>query len=153
MSDVISRYTRILGDEIRRRRQAVGWTRLQLLDHLPVDISLQTLATYELGTRRLAADRLDEIARALGTHAHLILADVDERAYIKPGGYRINLGDLANTRRLDLSPARRWAAIQAELVGGTELELTTHALDALAGLCNLDRASLLDALDELHADA
>src|SRR5690606_17619059 len=44
-------YQQALGEELRLLRNRRGWTRKQLNQHLQSDISLQTLATYELGTR------------------------------------------------------------------------------------------------------
>src|SRR3981081_3049844 len=51
-------YQRILGDELRKLRRQRGWTRKELNQHLQSEISLQTLATYELGTRQCSVVRL-----------------------------------------------------------------------------------------------
>jgi hypothetical protein len=54
-------YPHILGDEIRRHRMARGWilNRLrQELSRVGSDLSLETLATYELGTRSMIVIRL-----------------------------------------------------------------------------------------------
>ena len=60
---------------IRSLRKQRGWTRKELNRRLQSDISLQTLATYELGTRQCSVTRLVEICVALGVPA----AGVDQR--------------------------------------------------------------------------
>ncbi|HEX3783306.1 MAG TPA: helix-turn-helix transcriptional regulator [Pseudonocardiaceae bacterium] len=150
----ISLYARTLGDVIRHHRKAKGWTRKQLQEQLPdSDVSLQTLATYELGTRHLSVERLDEIARTLGTRAHAILAEVDQRVY---GGASeklvVNLAELARSNQPDIAPAAKWAAIQVDALDGIAqpiAEFSTKALDMLANVCDLDMADLSDLLREL----
>ena len=61
---------RVLGDEIRQARKACGWTRKQLQAYLPTRISVQTLATYELGTRQCSVARLVELCDAMNVFAH-----------------------------------------------------------------------------------
>ena len=74
-------YQRVLGDELRSLRKQRGWTRKELNRRLQSDISLQTLATYELGTRQCSVVRLVEICVALGVPAHEVLARVHERVF------------------------------------------------------------------------
>lgn len=54
-------YQRILGEELRKLRTERGWTRKELGEKLQSGISLQTLATYELGTRQCSVVRLAEL--------------------------------------------------------------------------------------------
>src|SRR5256714_9428176 len=58
-------YQRVLGEELRKLRRRRGWTRKELNQHLQSDISLQTLATYELGTRQCSVVRLVELCMAM----------------------------------------------------------------------------------------
>ncbi|EWM13370.1 hypothetical protein KUTG_03674 [Kutzneria sp. 744] len=58
-------YQRVLGDELRKLRKQRGWTRKVLQGKLQTEVSLQTLATYELGTRQCSVVRLAEICLAL----------------------------------------------------------------------------------------
>ena len=75
-------YQRVLGDEIRSLRKQRGWTRKELNKRLQTEISLQTLATYELGTRQCSVVRLVEICHALDVPAHEVLARVHERFFL-----------------------------------------------------------------------
>src|SRR5882672_6371061 len=61
----VATYQRVLGDEIRRLRKQRSWTRKDLNERLQSEISLQTLATYELGTRQVSVIRFVEICLAL----------------------------------------------------------------------------------------
>src|SRR5947208_15792184 len=74
-------YQQVLGDEIRRLRKQRGWTRKDLNGRLQSDISLQTLATYELGTRQCSVVRFVEICLALDERPHELLARVHERLF------------------------------------------------------------------------
>ncbi|HEU5110532.1 MAG TPA: helix-turn-helix transcriptional regulator, partial [Micromonosporaceae bacterium] len=69
----VATYQRVLGDELRLLRKRRGWTRKDLNDRLRRDISLQTLATYELGTRQISVIRLVEICHALDELPHDLL--------------------------------------------------------------------------------
>jgi transcriptional regulator with XRE-family HTH domain len=157
----VSPYARALGEVLRDRRRARGWTRKQLRAQLrrqrahladTTDISLQTVATYELGTRHMSVDRLDEIARALGTRAHLILPEVDRR--IDPVGCDdklvVDLATLATSTRRDILPAARWATSQIAALGPTRVELTPDALEALANLCGIELLDLFGVLRDFQ---
>jgi transcriptional regulator with XRE-family HTH domain len=155
-------YARTLGDVIRRHRKVKRWTRKRLwkeLRELPdgrgVDVSLQTLATYELGTRTLSVIRLAQIAAALRTDAEVITAEVN--AVMFPGHQdkqtvAVDLVKLSASARRDIRPAARWAALQlADNPGKWIADLTTDALDQLANVCILDGPELVDVLKEFQA--
>lgn len=156
MNRAVSLYARVLGEVLREHRKAKRWTRKQFKARLPdqVDVSLQTLATYELGTRHIHVERLDELARALGTRAHLILAEVDRRLFPPPSDtFVINLVDLAQCARPDLTLAARWAAVQVDACDGTTMptaKLTPDALETLADLCGIDMTDLFDVLRDFQ---
>jgi transcriptional regulator with XRE-family HTH domain len=59
-------FARISGQEIRRAREARGWSRVQLVERLPSGIGDRTLLSYEQGLRQLSVIRFVEISRALG---------------------------------------------------------------------------------------
>jgi transcriptional regulator with XRE-family HTH domain len=156
MSDIVSTYARTVGDVIRSHRKANGWTRKQLRAELPdtADISLQTLATYELGTRHIHVDRLDEVARALGTRAHVILAEVDRRVYPAAGDKLVvDLAMLAKSTRCEILPAARWAAASLAALGSLAepvVGLTPDALDVLANVCGLAMLDLFVMLRDFQ---
>jgi transcriptional regulator with XRE-family HTH domain len=157
-----SSYARTLGDIIRRHRKAKRWTRKRLwkeLRELPdargVEVSLQTLATYELGTRTLSVIRLAQIAAALRVDAEVITAEVNAAMF--PGHLdkqtiAVDLVKLSESTRPDIAPAAKWAALQ--LTDKPEkwiADLTTDALDQLANVCILDVPELVDVLKEFQA--
>jgi len=56
--------SRALGEELRREREALGWSRAQLVARLPSGIGDRTLLSYEHGTRHSTALWLIEICRS-----------------------------------------------------------------------------------------
>jgi transcriptional regulator with XRE-family HTH domain len=146
----LAAYPMALGKELRRRRAARGWTRKDLLSRLPGDISVQTLATYELGTRGISVLRLVALCEALGTTAQELLASTEYS--IRPlhsGQISVDLRLLARDTRPELVPAQRWAASRLRTLGDGESGVTTldrPAVEQLARLCGLAPTALLHAL-------
>jgi hypothetical protein len=73
-------FARILGQEIRRAREARGRSRVQLVERLPSGIGDRTLLSYEQGLRQLSVIRFVEISRALGVAASDLPARALEKA-------------------------------------------------------------------------
>jgi transcriptional regulator with XRE-family HTH domain len=146
----LAAFPKALGTELRRRRTERGWSRRDLLRRLPNDVSVQTLATYELGTRAISVLRLVELCEALGTTAHELLANAD--GTIRPphtGLVRIDLRAVARTSRHELAPARRWAVSRLHQLGDDESPMTTldrAAVEQLARLCGLSPIALTRGL-------
>lgn len=84
---------RMVGEELRRAREAAGLTRAQLIERMTSAIHPQTLASYENGIRQCSIPRLEELSRALRVDAPELLAIAFQRAYADP---------LARTLRVDL---------------------------------------------------
>ena len=144
-------YQRVLGDEIRSLRKQRGWTRKELNKRLQTEISLQTLATYELGTRQCSVVRLVEICHALDVPAHEVLARVHERFFgDTPAGHlTLNLAAVAATDNPRLMPLRRWAAGRLHALPpgvSAEVHLDLPALDNMAQLCQLPTVELIRIL-------
>lgn len=146
-------YQQVLGDELRKLRKRRGWTRKQLNSRLQSDISLQTLATYELGTRQCSVVRLAEICVALGEQPNMVLARVDERLLAgATGEVQVNLIKAAGSTRPELLPLRRWAAnrLQREdAPGSREVSLKLPAVERMAELCGVNTEELVASLEEL----
>src|SRR6266700_5512795 len=72
-SDQLDRFARTLGDELRTARKERSWTRKQMQAQMAADdedeMSLQTLATYELGMRRVSVNRFVELCAVLDKQA------------------------------------------------------------------------------------
>lgn len=151
-------YQRTLGDELRRARKRRGWTRKDLQENLRTEISLQTLATYELGTRQCSVVRFVELCIALGEQPDELLARAHRRVYAgaEQGRVRVNLRSLADDEQPELNPFRRWASNRLHESPGSrsELFLDVSALEQLAELCGLSTVDLIDRLRRLpHGSA
>ena len=143
-------YQRILGDELRKLRRSRGWTRKELNQHLQSEISLQTLATYELGTRQCSVVRLVELCVAMDALPQDLLARVHRRAFVdEPGRVRVDLRKLVADAPPELLPLRRWAEDRLRRAadhGPTEVALDLPALERMAELCGLPTADVIASL-------
>lgn len=144
-------YQRVLGEELRKLRRRRGWTRKELNQHLQSDISLQTLATYELGTRQVSVMRLVELCEALEELPQDLLARVHRRMFPnEPGWVRLDLYQLAADTQPELLPLRRWAEGRlSHSNSAREVQLDEAAIKQLAALCGLRPAELIGRLDSL----
>lgn len=161
-SDQLDRLARTLGNELRTARKQRGWTRKQMRAHLAADadggeddeVSLQTLATYELGTRRISVERLVELCAALEQPPDQLLLRAITGAFGADHADRVtvDLPALARTADPRLAHLRRWAAIRVrQRPAALPLveELDEHALAALAALAGATSNELLHALRDL----
>jgi len=147
-------YQRVLGDELRRLRKQRGWTRRDLNRRLQSDISLQTLATYELGTRQCSVVRLVEICIAMDEVPHDLLARVHQRVFSDSpvGRIRIDLRKIVRDEQEELQPLRRWAKGRlADTNGhhGPDVSLDISALERMAELCGLETVELIARLRQI----
>lgn len=144
------RYQQVLGDELRKVRKRRGWTRKELNRHLERDISVQTLATYELGTRQCSVVRLAEICLALGEKPHDLLARVHARLFAgSPEHVEIDLLKVVGDDRPELLPLRRWARDRLRWEGTSDnplIHLDPAAVNRMAELCQLPAGELLGHL-------
>ncbi|WIX83950.1 helix-turn-helix domain-containing protein [Amycolatopsis carbonis] len=154
-------YQRILGDELRKLRRRRGWTRKELNTRLQSEISLQTLATYELGTRQCSVVRLVELCVAMDELPQDLLAKVHRRVFVEePGRVRVDLQRVVAEASPELLPLRRWAEDRlrrgAPGAGATtlssgpaEVSLDLPALERMAELCDLPVVDLISHLRKL----
>lgn len=145
----IASYQRALGDELRRIRRQRGWTRKDLQEHMPSEVSLQTLATYELGTRQCTVIRLVELCIALEHQPHEVLARVHDRVFgqDRTGKVKVDLTKVIKDEQPELRPFRRWARDRLGETGAAqEVALDLPALEQLASLCGLDTVELVGKL-------
>lgn len=103
--------SRAIGEELRRAREACGWSRLQFVARLPSGIGDRTLLSYEHGTRHLTVLRFIEICQALGFAAPTLLNQALQRARIHLSNLvlRIDLRFLLNDRSDKFRPMHQWA--------------------------------------------
>lgn len=150
--------TRMLGDELRRVRTRRGWTRVDLQAHLLSDLSVKSLAMYEVGERSCSVPRLVELCQAMGVLAHDLLARAYERSLCMDGagGMLVDLDRVVNDDQPELLPLRRWASTR--LAAGDHgqrdaVPLGKPALASMAELCGVTAAELVGRLHELGGQA
>lgn len=147
-------YQRILGDELRSLRRKRGWTRKELNQHLQSEISLQTLATYELGTRHCSVVRLVELCLAMDELPQDLLAKVHRRVFVnEPGRVRVDLRAVIEDGQPELLPLRRWAEDrlkQSIHSGPAEVNLDFAALERMGELCGIPTVDLIGMLRRLN---
>ena len=146
-------YQRVLGDELRRLRRQRGWTRKVLQGKLQTEVSLQTLATYELGTRQCSVVRLAELCLALETTPQDLLAKVHSRIFHETSDdyFRFALRKVIADDQPELLPLRRWAQdrLKTSNDSSTDIGVSLLALDHMAALCGLTREELIARLQAL----
>lgn len=103
--------SRAVGEELRRTREALGWSRGQLVARLPSGIGERTLLSYEHGTRHFTVLRLIEISRALGVDAPTLLARGLQRArvYVETMTLHVDLRALLLDNNNVFRPMAQWA--------------------------------------------
>lgn len=147
--DIVT-YQRVLGAELRRLRMLRGWSRRELVQRLQSDISSQTVATYELGTRQCSVVRLVEICLALDEGPHDLLGRVQLRVLSDAvGRIRIDLRKIVRDDQPELLPLRRWA--REKLADNDDhhnscVSLDISALERMAELCGVQTVDLIGLL-------
>ncbi len=148
------RYQQVLGEELRKLRTARGWTRKELNERLQSGISLQTLATYELGTRQCSVVRLAELCLAMDELPQDLLARVHRRLFAEhQGRLKVCLDDVVADDQPELLPLRRWARGRLAEGGAAEVQFDRTTLEQLAALCELGTEELVTRLRRLSAPA
>lgn len=146
---------RMLGHELRHVRKQLRWTRKQLHARLVSDISLQTLATYELGTRQCSVIRFVELCTALGAWAPDVLSQAIQQArdVTPPGCVDINLQAVLRDTTSALFPLRRWARQRLTTTPDAldTVRLDAATLERLAELCRMTLPDLARSLIVLGA--
>jgi transcriptional regulator with XRE-family HTH domain len=103
--------SRAIGEELRRAREANGWSRGQLVAGLPSGIGDRTLLSYEHGTRHLTVLRFIELCKALGITAPKLLNQALQRAHIhlQDLPLEIDLRKMLDDRSDKFFPMVQWA--------------------------------------------
>jgi transcriptional regulator with XRE-family HTH domain len=128
-ADRSAQFLRVLGDELRKARRRQGWRRRDLRERLTMEMSLQALATYELGTRAITVVKLLELAEVLEVPLPDLLDRTLRRIEDIRSGAIVDLVVLARSKRPELAPLRHWA--QARLAHARMRESTLVKLDRI----------------------
>jgi transcriptional regulator with XRE-family HTH domain len=101
---------RAVGEELRRVREARGWSRMQLVGLLPSGIGERTLLSYEHGARQLTLFRLAELCWALDVDAPSVFARGLQRArlLVENLTLAVDLRTLLADERTKFRPLAQW---------------------------------------------
>jgi hypothetical protein len=143
-------FRRALGDELRRERTAHGLLRRDLQPRLDQDVSMQALATWELGTRNMPILRFVEICLELDVSPMEMLRRAYERMFPETAiTWTVDLTDSARLQPPELTPLRNWAASMLKFLplGAPRIiRLDQAAVKPLATLCGLAPRKLVQRL-------
>jgi transcriptional regulator with XRE-family HTH domain len=126
--------SRVVGEELRRTREARGWSRAQLVANLPSGIGDRTLLSYEHGTRHLTVLRFIELCDALGVAAPTLLGQALQRArlHLQNLVLQIDLRHLLNDWSDKFRPMHQWARNKLNENPGGVVELPPSSVRELA---------------------
>jgi transcriptional regulator with XRE-family HTH domain len=150
--------SRAIGEELRRAREANGWSRRYLVTRLPSGIGDRTLLSYEYGTRHLTLLRFIELCRALGVAAPTLLNQALQRARIHLQNLvlQIDLHQLLNDRNDTFLPMVQWAHNKLIECPAGIVELPPSSVRELATFLGCPShelgAYLATFIPEYHAD-
>lgn len=127
---------RALGEELRRVREARGWSRAQFVKGLPSQIGDRTLLSYEHGSRQMTVLRLLELSQGLGVPASAIVAQAMQRArlYLQNLMMRVDLRQLLQDNNMHYRPLSSWARNRLNKAPGGVIEVTPSGLRELAAV-------------------
>jgi transcriptional regulator with XRE-family HTH domain len=139
---------RAIGDELRRAREAGGWSRSRFVARLPSGIGDRTLLAYEHGLRQLTVLRLLELCQGAGVGAPEVLARALQGARIALANLtlRVDLWQLVQHRNEKFRPMVQWARNKLNKCPDGVAELTPSAVIELAdfmGCTHQDLATYL----------
>ncbi|WP_394360756.1 helix-turn-helix domain-containing protein [Amycolatopsis sp. SB7-3] len=136
------KYRSFLGEALRADRARKQWTRLEFSQRLDGNLSTQTVATYELGTRHVSLVRLIELSEALDRDPVELLREVHERASGK--FIPVDLERIIVSDEPALYSLREWAEcrLAALVAGPAHVFVNVAALPPLATLCGIAQPEL-----------
>jgi len=146
-------FARILGQEIRRAREARGWTRVQLVERLPSGIGDRTLLSYEHGIRFLTVVRFVEICRVLGVAASDVLHKAIKKACdLRAFSLRVNLRAVLRDTQDEFESVRMWAKNRLKDNPNTEVLLAPVTVREMAAVLGFSHSTLAAYLAEFTTE-
>ncbi|WP_133849868.1 helix-turn-helix domain-containing protein [Labedaea rhizosphaerae] len=142
-------FSRTLGTLLRAVRVKRGWTREEFLARSGLDISTQTMATYELGTRRMTVYRLVQLCDSLSLDPSTVLTDAlnDVDGSRRDDGFAVHLPAIAKMDLPELRPLQIWADTKRYQSQASDVAwFSITALENAAELCSLDPAEVYQHL-------
>jgi transcriptional regulator with XRE-family HTH domain len=140
--------TRAIGEELRRARETIGWSRTEFVARLPSGIGDRTLLAYEHGLRQLTVTRLVELCDALGVGAPSLLGQALQKAqvYLQNLVLQIDLRLLLDDTTDRFSPMLQWARTRLKQEPGGVIEVAPSAIRELAAFVGCSHDDLTNYL-------
>ena len=131
-----SAIARALGEELRRAREARGWSRALFVKRLPSKIGDRTLLAYEHGLRQLTVLRLLELSQGLGVPASVIVAQALQRArlFLQNITVRVDLRQVLQDTNVHYRPLVPWARNRLQGSPDGVIEVTPDGVRELAAV-------------------
>jgi transcriptional regulator with XRE-family HTH domain len=125
---------RAIGEELRRAREAAGWTRAQLVSRLPSGIGERTVFSYEYGSRSLTVLRFLELCNVLGVVASVLLSMALQRArlFLANLNLHVDLRALLSDESTQFRPMMQWARNRLNRCPDGIAEVTPASVSELA---------------------
>jgi transcriptional regulator with XRE-family HTH domain len=103
--------TKAVGEELRRTREARGWSRAHFVELLPSGIGERTLLAYEHGLRQLTLLRLAELSWTLNIDPSTVFTRGLQRArvLVESVPLEVDLRMLLLDERVTFRPLKQWA--------------------------------------------
>jgi transcriptional regulator with XRE-family HTH domain len=148
---------RAIGEELRRARDSVGWSRPELVKRMQSNVPVNTYACYEQGIRQCSIPRLVEICRALGVAAPELLSLALQRVDVDLDtvGLRVDLNRVLSDDRAELAPLRAWAEnrLKSTVDGSGVVRLDWNLVQEMAIFFGLPGRDLVTYLREFAPEA
>lgn len=146
--------SRALGVELRQEREAVGWSRGQLVARLPSKIGDRTLLSYEHGTRTMTIVRFIEICSALSVDSATVHRRALQRARInlENATLEVDLRFLLNDGSATYRPLQQWARNSLNEHPDGIVEIAPVVIRHLALLVGCDYSGLVNYLARFIPD-
>lgn len=150
--DVVSR---TLGEELRRAREAQGWSRAYFVAVLPSGIGDRTLLSYEHGTRHLTVLRFLELCVGLRADPLDVLGFSLQRAKVLLENMEltVDLRALLASQDPVFGPMRQWARNKLNRHHDGVAKLTPAAVRELADFMGCAHTELAAHLARFIPDA
>ena len=146
--------SRAIGHELRRAREAKGWSRAQLVECLPSGIGDRTLLSYEHGTRHLTVSRFLELCRALGVTAPTLLTQALQRARLELANLvlQVDLRSLVKDESTKFRPMTQWARNKLNKCPNGVAEIQPSSVEELANFVGYTYQELANYLARFTPD-
>lgn len=133
-----------IGKALREAREALNWSRGQLVACLPSGIGDRTLLSYEHGTRHLTVLRLLEIARVVGIPGPTLLTLALQKAEVELTNLvlQVDLKALLKNESVKFRPMIQWARNKLNKHPDGVVEVPPSIVEELANFAGYDYEDL-----------